>query len=144
MNIHLLEANQSPQLLRGGKYESIVHDTLSVSLLNSLQTNKLASLRLSDINVLNQICYTSACESCDNRMCRLCIHCLRSNEQKMLMVSMAEHLYRGNLRRTYPTSQMPNEALKYNAKNATRTSRLDQINMKWLQEKCARDLYWCT
>ncbi|XP_072029681.1 probable tubulin polyglutamylase ttll-15 isoform X1 [Amphiura filiformis] len=149
LNIHLVEANMSPDLMQEGVRQiRTKNEHLIFSAMNTMGYNlgggHKHGIRDSDIFLDIHICHTDTCQDCSKQQCRLCSKCLSEDDTKMLKVSFAENINRQGLRRVYPPQMTQKDARSYDETKDRQLSVSDQINMAWFRQKCIEDSAWCT
>lgn len=152
MNVYLMEVNMSPNLSTkhfvGNRllYEQVIFNLLNLvgiaRPVNSVvkEENEM-QVSDKDISVFSEQCSSEKCslaESCDQVDCRLCQHCLSSEQEEFLKMAYLEHLNRHATRRIFPRP-----VLKKSMQNYNELSTNNALMHQWFLGKCLMDEVWC-
>ncbi|XP_026480178.1 LOW QUALITY PROTEIN: tubulin polyglutamylase TTLL6-like [Ctenocephalides felis] len=151
LNVFLMEANMSPNLSPAHfkpnrlLYEQVVYNVFKlVGIGNLLSTffyilGENTQMLSANKNILvnAEVCSSYECNnSCSNKKCSLCLHCLTTKDVEDLHMAYQEHMNRGDCKRIFPEKMVRNINLKkYSHKN--------QLIIRWFNEKCKADYTWC-
>ncbi|KAL6742991.1 hypothetical protein Aduo_016078 [Ancylostoma duodenale] len=151
LNVHLLEANMSPNLSSGHfaqnqiLYEEVLLNLFSLVGIASAFTkdarkqirarNSAQNFLVSDksMHVMLADCLSSVCSSCDAKMeCQLCANCMTPTTSSFLKETFIEHMNRRSMK-----------LLSFDYDTQKPTTREDHLLWLWRKAKCKEDLSWC-
>ena len=162
LKVYLMEVNMSPNLSTKHfasnrlLYEQVIYNLLrlvgiarpglhSASLIPSSREEGEMQVSDKDISVFSDQCSSKQCsepQACDQSLCRLCQHCLSSEEIKFLKMAYLEHVNRHSCKRIFPRPLKSQEAaasvnLEQDENNA------NKVMEHWYIGKCLMDEFWC-
>ncbi|XP_072044540.1 probable tubulin polyglutamylase ttll-15 [Amphiura filiformis] len=153
-NLHLLEANMSPNMPTAGSrfhamfFTSTLYSLLRISGIEAIRKNNSTRpsyiIRDSDV-MLNSIpsCYNSSNISCANTECSLCPQCMTQNQIEMLKSLVFEHLNSHGMKRVFHTQRMDDFSSSNTQRVSTNLGSSFDLYHDWLSHKCQLDMYWC-
>ena len=105
-----------------------------------------------DLAVFAEECASNQCAqpiSCDKVICRLCSHCVTSDERTFLRMAYLEHLNRHISKRIYPEPILSNKISHSFTDETIRDQLSDKLSVnnakmhQWFIGKCAQSSTWC-
>ncbi|XP_072044532.1 probable tubulin polyglutamylase ttll-15 [Amphiura filiformis] len=153
-NLHLLEANMSPNMpdVEGPFYISFFTSTLyslfRISGVDDIRKNNSTKpsyiIRDSDV-MLNSIpsCYNSSNISCANTEYSLCPQCITQSQVEMLKSLVFEQLNRHGMKRVFHTQRMDDFSSNNTQRVNINLGSSFDLYHDWLSHKCQLDMYWC-
>ena len=169
LKVYLMEANMSPNLSSKHfaqnrlLYEQVVYNVLRLvgvargGLFSpTLQTRSSEENEMQvsdkDLSVFAEECSSVQCSqpnSCDKIICRLCNHCVTSDERQFLRSAYLEHTNRHVCKRIFPDPiKLDQISLPFteNILKEQLSDKLSNNNAKmkqWFIGKCAQSRAWC-
>lgn len=163
-SVYLMEVNMSPNLSTGHfsgnrlMYEQVLFNMLSLvgvarSTKNDMVRGSADELEMQvsnkNIRVYFELCSSQLCQdNCRSEECKLCVDCLKADQQHSLRDAYMEHTNRHVWRRVFPTPFGTQEAAqKWDYKTDKEFSDLrpaDKTITMWFRGKCLNDAEWCT
>ena len=105
-----------------------------------------------DLAVYADECSSAQCSqpnSCDKVLCRLCTHCVTSEDKVFLRMAYLEHANRHTCTRIYPEPVMRNKMSHSFTEETLRNQLSDKLSKnnakmhQWFIGKCAQSASWC-
>ena len=169
LKVYLMEANMSPNLSSKHfsqnrlLYEQVVYNVLRLAGVvrggifgHNLQSrsNEETDMQVSDkdLAVYADECSSAQCSqpnSCDKVLCRLCTHCVTSEDKVFLRMAYLEHANRHTCTRIYPEPVMRNKMSHSFTEETLRNQLSDKLSKnnakmhQWFIGKCAQSASWC-
>ncbi len=161
LNVYLMEVNMSPNLstkhFSGNRllYEQVIYNLLRLvgigrpgihapSLLPTTREEYEMQVSDKDISVFPEKCSSHRCsepESCEQVDCRLCQHCLSTEQEEFLKLAYLEQLNRHATKRLYP--RPTGAKISLDNINLKELSVNNAIMHQWYLGKCLIDESWC-
>lgn len=160
LNVHLMEANMSPNLSSAHfKQNTILYEQVMYNLLNLVgvghylhresfvkQAAETEIMLSMDKNIMvgGEVCGQAPCsESCAPVECQLCKPCLTSQDIAMLHNAYREHVNRGDTKRIFPPSTINATKFYYEEDFYSKLNSRNQLMVQWFRGKCLTDASWC-
>ena len=169
LKVYLMEANMSPNLSSKHfaqnrvLYEQVVYNALRLvgvvrgglfghNLQSRSSEEQDMQVSDKDLAVFAEECASTQCaqpSSCDKVICRLCSHCVTSDERTFLRMAYLEHVNRHITKRVYPESILRNKISHSFTEETIRDQLSDKLSVnnakmhQWFIGKCAQSNAWC-
>ncbi|XP_030564047.1 tubulin polyglutamylase TTLL6 [Drosophila novamexicana] len=157
LNVHLMEANMSPNLSSAHfKENSLLYKQVLYSVFNlvgirpviksEISHSPLSEVITADKNLATALnnCTSNDCDkSCNKEECSLCLPCISGTEYKWLQEAHDEHLHRVDMKRIFPKPIHNIDTFDIDIET-TQMSKRNAWITRWFFNKCQYDRTWCT